>query len=136
MTALVVDSSALISILGVESDNASFAQAIVTSDKAIVSAASVHEAFCVAVRGRYAGGPLRLEAIVAKLQLEIEPFDLVQLEAAKTAYQKYGRGTGHPANLNMGDCVAYALAKTRRLPLLFKGDDFIHTDAEPALKPT
>lgn len=135
MMILVVDSSALISILGVESDNASFAQAIVESDQAIVSAASVHEAFCVAVRGRYEGGPSRLEAMVAKLQLEIVPFDLVQLEAAKMAYQKYGRGTGHHANLNMGDCYAYALAKTRRLPLLFKGNDFSHTDVEPALKP-
>ena len=48
---------------------------------------------------------------------------------------RYGRGTGHPARLNMGDCFAYALAKTRNLPLLFKGDDFIHTDIEPALRP-
>lgn len=46
-----------------------------------------------------------------------------------------GRGSKHPAKLNFGDCFAYALARTRNLPLLFKGDDFIHTDIEPALTP-
>jgi ribonuclease VapC len=60
----------------------------------------------------------------------ISPFDAEQLDAAKAAYRRYGRGTRHAANLNMGDCFAYALAKTKRLPLLFKGDDFIHTDVE------
>ncbi|TGP16848.1 type II toxin-antitoxin system VapC family toxin, partial [Mesorhizobium sp. M1D.F.Ca.ET.231.01.1.1] len=49
-------------------------------------------------------------------------------------YSRYGRGSHHRAALNMGDCFAYALAKTRNLPLLFKGDDFNHTDIQPALK--
>lgn len=62
-------------------------------------------------------------------------FDVDQLAAARVAYSRYGRGSGHPARLNMGDCFSYALAKSRNLPLLFKGDDFIHTDIEPALKP-
>ena len=52
---------------------------------------------------------------------------------ARRAYRAYGRGTGHPARLNLGDCFAYALAKATGEPLLFKGDDFIHTDVEPAL---
>jgi ribonuclease VapC len=54
-------------------------------------------------------------------------------DAAILAHIRFGRGSGHAADLNLGDCFAYALAKTRNLPLLFKGDDFIHTDIVPAL---
>ncbi|RWP75452.1 type II toxin-antitoxin system VapC family toxin [Mesorhizobium sp.] len=135
MSALVVDTSALISILGRESDNVLFANAIARSELPSISSGMLYEAYCVALRGRYPEGAARLEVIVSELQLEILAFDLVQLSAARLAYSTYGRGTGHPANLNMGDCFAYALAKTRDLPLLFKGDDFIHTDIEPAVKP-
>jgi ribonuclease VapC len=77
---------------------------------------------------------MRLELLVENLSPQVVSFDLGQLAVAKAAYTRFGRGTGHPANLNMGDCFAYAVAKTRRLPLLFKGNDFIHTDVEPALK--
>lgn len=79
--------------------------------------------------------PDRLRAVLERLELTIAPFDEVQLEAARIAYSIYGRGLSHPANLNIGDCFSYALAKTRKVPLLFKGGDFIHTDIEPALKP-
>ena len=60
-------------------------------------------------------------------------FDDEQLRVARAGYAMYGRGSGHRAGLNMGDCFAYALAKTLRLPLLFKGDDFLHTDIDVAL---
>ena len=93
------------------------------------------EAHCVACR--WAGGVNagELQSLIDQLELTVVAFDLAQLEAARTAYSLYGRDTGHPANLNMGDCFSYALAKTRNLPLLFKGEDFIHTDVRSALKP-
>lgn len=86
---------------------------------------------------RSGGGinPAELQVLIDRLELTVVPFDLAQLEVARLAYSRYGRGSRHRADLNMGDCFAYALAKTRNLPLLFKGDDFIHTDIESALKP-
>jgi ribonuclease VapC len=57
---------------------------------------------------------------------EIAPPGRAEMEAAYAAFVSYGRGSGHPANLNFGDLFAYALAKVREIPLLFKGDDFVH----------
>ena len=66
----------------------------------------------------------------------IEPVTEAQARIAREAYRDYGRGSGHPARLNFGDCFAYALARATGEPLLFKGSDFIHTDIEPALRET
>jgi ribonuclease VapC len=63
----------------------------------------------------------------------IEPVTVEQAVIAREAYRRYGRGTGHPAALNFGDCFAYALAKATGAPLLFKGNDFARTDITPAL---
>jgi ribonuclease VapC len=67
--------------------------------------------------------------LVASLSLAIVPFDEEQSMIAADAYSRYGRGR-HQAGLNFGDCLAYALAKKTGEPLLFKGDDFVHTDIE------
>ncbi len=132
---VAVDTSALIAIINAEPEAAAFVDTMGTVSEALVSAATLLEAHCVARRS--AGGVKagELQALIDRLELTVVSFDLAQLEAARSAYSLYGRGTGHRANLNMGDCFSYALAKTRNLPLLFKGDDFIHTDVEPALKP-
>jgi ribonuclease VapC len=135
LTGLVIDTSVLIAILNGEPEDRSFAEACHSADTLLISAASLHEANCVVVRKHIDDGGVRLGTLVDKLRLSIVPFDLVQMKAAVAAYARYGRGTEHRANLNMGDCFAYALAKTRGLPLLFKGDDFVHTDVELALKP-
>jgi ribonuclease VapC len=63
----------------------------------------------------------------------VHPFDAQQSERAFAAYRRFGNGSGHPARLNLGDCAAYALATSLDLPLLFKGDDFSHTDVRSAL---
>ncbi|WP_246142840.1 type II toxin-antitoxin system VapC family toxin [Nocardioides rubriscoriae] len=65
----------------------------------------------------------------------VVPFDHEQALAARAAYARYGRGSGSPARLNLGDCITYALAMTTGEPLLFKGDDLTHTDVTPALSP-
>lgn len=67
--------------------------------------------------------------------LEVEPVTEAIEELARRAYRDFGKGSGHPAGLNFGDCFAYALARATGEPLLYKGDDFSHTDVESALTP-
>lgn len=133
MTGLVVDTSALICILFDEPDALACAQAIAERNHCVISTASVLEGHSVMVRRRIPDGTERISGLLADLHLEVAAFDNRQLETAIAAYQQYGRGTGHDAGLNLGDCFSYALARTRNLPLLFKGDDFVHTDIASAL---
>ncbi|MGH3346824.1 MAG: type II toxin-antitoxin system VapC family toxin [Nocardioides sp.] len=76
-----------------------------------------------------------VEEFLREAMIELVPFDAAQLDAAREAAAIYGKGTQHPAQLNYGDCMAYALATVTGEPLLFKGDDFTHTDVEPAYTP-
>jgi ribonuclease VapC len=129
---IVVDTSALIAILRNERDAIELAAALGSARKRFISAGTMLEAGAVTVRrgDEYS----RLMQLVERVQLEIVPTSEVEVQAGILASSRYGRGSSHPAKLNFGDCFAYALAKTRNLPLLFKGEDFIHTDIEPALK--
>lgn len=129
---MVVDTSALIAILVAEPEAESFMQ-VLDVKPSEVSAATLHEAHCVARRSGIASGTQRLQRLIDLAETRVFPFDVVQLSAARDAYERYGRGTGHPARLNMGDCFSYALARTRNLPLLFKGGDFVHTDIVSAV---
>ena len=70
----------------------------------------------------------RVDEFFKIAQISIEAVTETHAQIARDAYRDFGKGSGHPAKLNFGDCFAYALAKSRREPLLFKGDDFIHTD--------
>ena len=76
-----------------------------------------------------------LDALLHNTSIEIVPFTLQQARIARIAYQQFGRGSGHPARLNMGDCFAYALARDLGEPLLFKGGDFALTDIELVTEP-
>ncbi|MCI5077687.1 type II toxin-antitoxin system VapC family toxin [Oricola sp.] len=133
MTSLVVDTSALIAILANEEEALSFSRAIVSAHSAMVSSATVHEANCVVARGSFGRSATDVADLISDLDIRQISFAREQVDAARDAYVAFGRGSGHPARLNMGDCFSYALARTRDLPLLFKGDDFIHTDIRPAL---
>ena len=75
----------------------------------------------------------RLDDLIAALEITIEPTTVQQGEIARRAYQRFGRGSGSPARLNFGDCFAYALSVTTGEPLLFVGEDFVHTDVVPAM---
>jgi ribonuclease VapC len=70
----------------------------------------------------------RFDEAVAEAGIVVEPVTREQAEIARAAYRDFGKGSGHPAGLDFGDCFAYALAKSMREPLLFKGGDFSHTD--------
>lgn len=130
---IVVDTSALIAILRDEVDATNLAEALGKADRRLISAGTMLEAGIVTVhRGDEHS---RLMDLVKLARLEIVATSEAEAQMGISAFRRYGRGSEHPAKLNFGDCFAYALARTRNLPLLFKGDDFIHTDIEPALKP-
>lgn len=131
---MIVDTSALIAVLRDEPEGRAFAKALANAPSALaVSAATLLEAHIVAQRLDTKGLEERLDELIADLAVEIVPFDSLQLSAAITAHRRYGKGSGHPARLNFGDCFAYALAMENGEPLLFKGDDFARTDVKAAL---
>ena len=128
---IVVDSSALLAIFESEIDAPAFAGAIANVDRLLISAVNVHETGIV-LRLRHG------EAALARLwrflldenDFEIVAFDRLQAQEALAAYGRFGKGLDPKARLNLADCAAYALAKSMSLPLLFKGDDFAHTDVQ------
>jgi ribonuclease VapC len=130
---IVADTSAIFAFLAAEPE-AEIVASRMYGDTVIMNAATWTETGVVVARKLGAGGMARLRRLAAELPIEIVEHDMILAEAAVAAHERYGRGSGHPADLNLGDCFSYALARTRGLPLLFKGDDFIHTDIEPALK--
>ena len=130
---MIVDTSALVSIMRKEPDAPAFARAIADADVRRLSAASYVEIAAVIDSRRDPVINRRLDEFLDEMQVTIEPVSQIQARIAREAYRDFGKGSGHPAKLNFGDCFAYALAKERNEPLLFKGDDFRHTDVKPAL---
>ncbi len=129
---MIVDTSAIIAILKGEPERAAFAQAIVDSGAARMAAPGFLEAALV-VDGF--GDPVksrRLDELIQALGIEIVDTTAEHARIARSAYRDFGKGSGHPAGLNFGDCFAYALAKAFDAPLLFKGEDFAHTDVKRA----
>jgi len=129
---MIVDTSALIAILRDERDAMAFAKAIADAPIRRISAASYVETAAVIDASRDPIASRQFDSLLREARLVIEPVTEAQARIAREAYRDFGRGSGHPANLNFGDCFAYALAKARNEPLLFKGDDFAHTDITPA----
>jgi ribonuclease VapC len=132
---MIVDTSAVLAILWVESGADQLKRAIAEDLDPKMSAATLTELYIVADHRDKPTESGRLDALMRALNLRIVPFDRPQAELARRAYQLFGRGSGHPAHLNMGDCFSYALAAQTGEPLLFVGDDFTHTDLTPALRP-
>lgn len=130
---MIVDTSALMAILLDEPEQDCFIEAMVDADYRGMSAGTWVELGAVLTRSRRSNLFPSLDLFAAKLRIAIEPTSAEQAEIAHQAYRTFGIGTGHPARLNFGDCFAYALAKETGRPLLFKGDDFIHTDITPAV---
>jgi ribonuclease VapC len=125
---IVIDSSALVAIVNREPERVSFLSVIAGADYCFISAESLLETRMV-VRGRFGAGGLReLGALMAEIAPEVNAFDTSQCDAALDAFERFGKGLGTAAKLNLGDCASYALAKSLSVPLLFKGDDFKHTD--------
>lgn len=114
-----------------ESESARVAAALEADATRLISAATVVEAALV-IESRYgAAGGRELDLFIAKASLSIEAVTPQQAEIAREAWRRYGKGR-HSAGLNFGDCFSYALAKATGEALLFKGDDFTHTDVTAA----
>jgi ribonuclease VapC len=129
---MVVDSSALVAILRREPEAARFTRAILHDSVRLMSAANLLEAGIVIDHQAGPSAGRRVDAFVERAGIGIEPVTEAQVRIARQAYLEFGRGN-HPAGLNFGDCIAYALAKTTGEPLLFKGDDFARTDVRPSV---
>jgi ribonuclease VapC len=130
---MIVDTSALIAILKNEPESQAFSDSIEAAKVVRLSAASYLESRIVVSRYKDPILMARLEEILENPGLQIEPVTAAQAKIAWEAYRDYGKGSGHPANLNFGDCFTYALARDKREPLLYKGDDFGHTDLRAAV---
>src|SRR5919202_861918 len=129
---MVIDTSALLAILLQEPEAERFTRAIVGAVTRLLSAGNLLKVGIV-IQARYGDeGSRDLDLLVLKLRLEIAPVTEQQVRIARRAYRQYGKGRGHPAALNYGDCFAYALARDAGAPLLFKGDDFSFTDVATA----
>ena len=125
---MIIDTSALIAILRAEDDASDMALAIERAPARRISAANYLETAVVIDASRDPIASRRFDELVDVAELRVEPVTHDQARIARDAYRDFGKGSGHPAKLNFGDCFAYALAKTTSEPLLFKGEDFIHTD--------
>lgn len=131
---MIVDTSAIIAILRDEPDARSYVEVIDAAKSSRVSAVNFVEAAAVIDANRNPIASRRFDDFFREAELSIEPVTEAQARIAREAYRDFGKGSGHEAGLNFGDCFAYALAKATGEPLLFKGNDFIHTDISPVLK--
>jgi ribonuclease VapC len=128
---MVIDTSAILAWLKDEPARDRIVAGLEAHPVRRMSSVSLLEAQIV-VRGREHPALLdKLDRFLQEIAVIVVPFDESQSRLAADAFQRYGKGQGHPAQLNMGDCAVYALAKTTNEPLLFVGNDFSQTDIEP-----
>jgi ribonuclease VapC len=124
---IAIDTSAILAILYREPEYDEFVDIMIENDRCFLSAVSYFEASLVLVGRGVPEVVAELDAFVGRTNVEVVPFDYELATRAREAFLRFGRGR-HPASLNLGDCVSYALAQTRELPLLYKGEDFVRTD--------
>lgn len=130
---MIVDSSALVAILKREPEQRLFSALLESTATVRASAATYFEASIVIDSLRDPEMSHLLDALIERSSIVIEPVTAEQAKIARQAYRDYGKCSGHRAGLNFGDCFTYALAREKREPVLFKGDDFVHTDLRSAV---
>jgi len=131
---MILDTSVVIAILKDEPEADSFSVILEATHLVRISAANYFESSLVIDGWKNPKLSVELDEMMERSRVIIEPVTLDQARIARQAYRDYGKGSGHPAGLNFGDCFSYALARVKREPLLFKGDNFVHTDIRPAAK--
>ena len=129
---IVVDSSALVAILLQEPAADMLLARAARAAGRLISAGTAVEVGMVVMARLGAAGVAELDALMAQLGIELVPVDASQVAIARDGFSRFGKGR-HPAALNFGDLFAYALAKSRDLPLLYVGQDFARTDVLDAL---
>jgi ribonuclease VapC len=130
---IVVDTSAIIAVLYREPEFDHFVRLISDAESCSLSAVSHLEAAMVLIGRSTPGAAKELDAFLVQMQMEVVPFEYELAIRARDAFVRFGKGR-HPARLNFGDCVSYALAQARGLPLLYKGEDFAKTDVLSAVR--
>ncbi len=133
---MIIDASALIAILRDEPEALACAGAIAAAHIRRISAVNYVEAAAVIDSSHDAVASRRFDDLLRAAGVSVESVTAEQARLAREAYRDFGKGSGHPAGLDLGDCFAYALAKATGEPILFKGSDFTHTDLTPALQQT
>ena len=131
---MVIDSSAIIAMIIDEEERPVFEDLILRTPVVVMSVVSLVECTIALLGKRVNYDATRLDDTISTFRIDVRPVDLHQGDLARRAFERYGRGRGL-AQLNFGDCFAYALAKAREEPLLFKGNDFLKTDIVPAWRP-
>jgi ribonuclease VapC len=129
---MIIDTSAIVAILRQEPEARRFAEAIEAAAVRRISATTYVEIGAVIDGGRDPVASRLVDELLATAGIVIEAVTEAQARIAREAYRDFGKGSGHPAGLNFGDCFAYALAKATGEPLLFRGDDFSRTDVAVA----
>ena len=124
---MIVETSALIAMLRDEPEKLAFVDAIAGASAPLMSAATYLETGIVVDSKRDPATSFAMDGLINALGKDIVSVTVGQARLARQAYRDFGKGSGHPAKLNFGDCFAYALAVERGEPLLFKGNDFTHT---------
>ncbi len=132
---MVIDTSAIFAAIADEPDGEFYRRAIKTAPLRLISAVTLLETRIVLFARLGSDAITTFDDLIERAQIVVVPFDRELSEAAFDAFRRFGKGQGGPAQLNIVDCAAYALARTRGLPLLFKGNDFRATDVTPVLMP-
>lgn len=130
---MIVDTSAIVAIALDEPQRNRLVDVLLDAVEPKISAATIVEIGAVLVRRLAPEDFRRIERLIDQLGVQTVPFDSEQAASATRAYREFGRGSGHPAGLNLGDCYSYALADVTGEPLLYVGDDFSHTDVVAAV---
>src|SRR5579862_41557 len=125
---MIVDASAIVAILRNEPEKEQFNEAIAQAESRRISAVNYVEAAAVIDASRSPISSRKFDELFREAKITIEPVTALQARIAREAYRDFGKGSGHAARLNLGDCFAYALAKVAGEPLLYKGEDFGRTD--------
>jgi ribonuclease VapC len=129
---VVIDTSAIVAAIANEPDGDVYRTAIKTAPVRLMSAVSLLETRIVLFSRLGSNAITTFDELIARAGIVVEPFDESLAGAAFDAFRKYGKGQSNPAQLNIV-CAVYALARSRNLPLLFKGRDFSHTDIRSAV---
>lgn len=129
---MIVDSSAVVAIVLGEPGSDRLVDLLAQAREPRMSAPTAVEINAVLMRRLRPEDQRRVEDLIEVLGIVVVAFDAHQAGIASQAYRDYGRGSGHPAQLNLGDCFSYALARVTGEPLLYVGDDFGHTDVRAA----
>jgi len=125
---MVIDTSAIVAILLGEPEADDLVAAIAAAEERVIGAPTLVEAAAILSARKGPAGEIALDALLQRLEIAVIPMTADAAAAARSAYQRYGKGVGSPAVLNFGDCLSYGVAAASGDALLFKGNDFPQTD--------